>query len=311
MEIKGGEQRRPCNVSPAWNSSGESVTEGLPNGENSSTSSREQEREISLHATSSKEWAMRKARLEKEKKELELGLKKSKYEKKRIMKKLRNLEEQHLTQQMEALKMSKEIENGKKLESNMEITHLKGQLEEELSKFKATRKIVIEIKEEIIHLQRALEESKIYPIYVENAEENEVDDDLKAENEVLKEKLILRDVELKQTIEELKVSKRDQEILKCEVHSVQDSLFSLTHEMEDLKVEMESKNEETNQMCFKLQDSLEELYVVKEKLSKVMEDRDVMHKKVKQYGEKNNVLNHRMGSLMTMVLDLEEDLLIK
>lgn len=74
---------------------------------------------------------------------------------------------------------------------------------------------------------------------------------------------------------------------------------------------MLKKDESINQLQIDLQDSAKELKIMKGILPKVSEERDMMWEEVKQYSEKNMLLNSEVNILKKKIEVLDEDLLLK
>lgn len=74
---------------------------------------------------------------------------------------------------------------------------------------------------------------------------------------------------------------------------------------------MIKKDDNINQLQNNLQECMKELTVVKGILPKVSQERDVMWEEVKQYSEKNMLLNSEINALKKKIETLEEDILLK
>lgn len=74
---------------------------------------------------------------------------------------------------------------------------------------------------------------------------------------------------------------------------------------------MLKKDENVNQVESNLQESLKELAILRGILPKVTEERDLMWVEVKQYSEKNMLLNSEVNVLKKKIEALDEDLLLK
>ncbi|XP_077230549.1 uncharacterized protein LOC143863683 [Tasmannia lanceolata] len=145
-------------------------------------------------------------------------------------------------------------------------------------------------------------------------EGSDVEIDLKSEillTKVLREKLYFKELELEQLQAELATSVRGHDILRCEMQRARDVVSCLTHKMKDLELQMMSKDENINQLQNDLQDCMKELTITKGILTKVSSERDLMWEEVKQYSEKNMLLNYEGNSLRKKIEALEEDTLIK
>lgn len=71
------------------------------------------------------------------------------------------------------------------------------------------------------------------------------------------------------------------------------------------------KDETIKQLQRELQDSAKELKIMKGILPKVSEERDMMWEEVKQYSEKNMLLNSEVNVLKKKIEALDEDILLK
>lgn len=74
---------------------------------------------------------------------------------------------------------------------------------------------------------------------------------------------------------------------------------------------MLKKDENINQAESDLQECMKELTITRGILPKVTQERDLMWEEVKQYSEKNMLLNREMISLRKRIEALEEDILLK
>lgn len=75
--------------------------------------------------------------------------------------------------------------------------------------------------------------------------------------------------------------------------------------------QMMKKDEMINQLQGDLQDCKKELAMVRGILPKVSEERDMMWEEVKQYTEKNMLLNAEINVLRKKIETLDEDILLK
>ncbi|KAI5659917.1 hypothetical protein M9H77_28710 [Catharanthus roseus] len=128
---------------------------------------------------------------------------------------------------------------------------------------------------------------------------------------LLKEKLYSKELDLEQLRAELAAAIRGNDILKSEVQNASDTISCLTHKMKDLELQMIKKDENVNQIKNELQDCTRELTIVKGILPKVSEERDMMWDEVKQYSEKNMLLNCELNTLKKKIEALDEDILLK
>lgn len=71
------------------------------------------------------------------------------------------------------------------------------------------------------------------------------------------------------------------------------------------------KDENLNQLESNLQESLKELTIMRGILPKVSDERDLMWEEVKQYNEKNMLLNSEVNVLRKKIEALDEDVLLK
>lgn len=74
---------------------------------------------------------------------------------------------------------------------------------------------------------------------------------------------------------------------------------------------MIKKEEKMGQLQNDLQESMKELTITKGILPKVTEERDMMWQEVKQYTEKNMLLNSEVNMLKKKIEALDEDVLLK
>ena len=75
--------------------------------------------------------------------------------------------------------------------------------------------------------------------------------------------------------------------------------------------QMRRKDEYLNQLESNLQESLKELTIMRGILPKVSDERDLMWEEVKQYNEKNMLLNSEVKALRKKIEALDEDVLLK
>lgn len=75
--------------------------------------------------------------------------------------------------------------------------------------------------------------------------------------------------------------------------------------------QMIKKEEKRDQLQNDLQESMKELTITKGILPKVTEERDMMWEEVKQYTEKNMLLNFEVNMLKKKIEALDEDVLLK
>jgi chromosome segregation ATPase len=74
---------------------------------------------------------------------------------------------------------------------------------------------------------------------------------------------------------------------------------------------MMKKDESINQLQSNLQESLKEITTMRAILPKVSEERDLIWEEVKQYSEKNMLLNSEVHALKKKIEALDEDVLLK
>lgn len=74
---------------------------------------------------------------------------------------------------------------------------------------------------------------------------------------------------------------------------------------------MLKKDDNISRLQSNLQDSAKELTIIKGILPKVSEERDLMWEEVKQYNEKNMLLNSEVNELKKKIEALEEEVLLK
>ncbi|KAK9283093.1 hypothetical protein L1049_011323 [Liquidambar formosana] len=138
--------------------------------------------------------------------------------------------------------------------------------------------------------------------------------ELKAETlltTLLREKLYSKELEVEQLQAELATAVRGNDILRCEVQNALDNLSVATHKLKDLELQMLKKDENISQIQSNLQESTKELTIIRGILPKVSEERDFMWEEVKQYSEKNMLLNSQINVLKKKIDALDEDILLK
>ena len=74
---------------------------------------------------------------------------------------------------------------------------------------------------------------------------------------------------------------------------------------------MLKKDENLNRVQIELQESTKELTVIRGILPKISAERDLMWEEVKQYNEKNMLLNSEIGILKKKLEALDEEILLK
>ncbi|GKU91803.1 hypothetical protein SLEP1_g5620 [Rubroshorea leprosula] len=138
--------------------------------------------------------------------------------------------------------------------------------------------------------------------------------ELKAEillTSLLREKLYSKELEVEQLQAELAAAVRGNDILRCEVQNAMDNISCLTHRLKDLELQMLKKDDNINHLQNDLQESTKELTIMKGILPKISEERDLMWEEVKQYNEKNMLLNSEVNLLKKKIETLDEDILLK
>ncbi|PHT29140.1 hypothetical protein CQW23_31259 [Capsicum baccatum] len=102
---------------------------------------------------------------------------------------------------------------------------------------------------------------------------------------MLREKLYSEEMDIKQLQADLAATVRGNDILKCEVQNMLDSLSCATHKLKYLELQVLKKDENINQLTNDLQECMKELGVVKGILPKVFQERDFMWEEVKSYAK--------------------------
>ncbi|PHT32855.1 hypothetical protein CQW23_29192 [Capsicum baccatum] len=151
---------------------------------------------------------------------------------------------------------------------------------------------------------------------------------------VLREKLYYEEMDIKQLQDDLAATARGNDILKCEVKYVLDTLSYATPKLKYLKLRFMfvpsevhgflyelvymscwhmvlKKDKNINQLTNDLQECMKELGVVKSILPKVFQERDFMWEEVKSYSEMNMLLNYEINMLKRKVDTLDKDFLMK
>ncbi|GER54966.1 ATP binding protein [Striga asiatica] len=148
----------------------------------------------------------------------------------------------------------------------------------------------------------------------EHKSEDIVRSALKAETlltSLLREKLYSKELDLEQLQAELAAAVRGNDILKCELQSEVDNFSCLNHKMKELELQTMKKGETINQLQGDLQECQRELAIARGILPKVSEERDMLWEEVKQYSEKNMLLNSEMNVLRKKIETLDEEILLK
>ncbi|XP_057489671.1 uncharacterized protein LOC130775561 [Actinidia eriantha] len=149
---------------------------------------------------------------------------------------------------------------------------------------------------------------------IDQSSEDILRSELKAETlltSLLREKLYSKEVEVEQLQAELAAAVRGNGMLRCEVQNQLDNLSCMTHRMKDFELQMIKKDENVNRLQDDLQERTKELTIVRGILPKVSEERDLMWDEVKQYSERNMLLNSEINALRKKIEALDEDILLK
>ncbi|MBA0598450.1 hypothetical protein Gorai_008212 [Gossypium raimondii] len=128
---------------------------------------------------------------------------------------------------------------------------------------------------------------------------------------LLREKLYSKELEVEQLQAEVSAAVRGNDILRCEVQEAMDNISFLTHRLKDLELQMLKKDEIESRLRNDIQESMKELAILRGVLPKVSQERDLMWEEVKQYAEKNMVLNSEINALKKKIEGLDEDILLK
>ncbi|XP_060212597.1 uncharacterized protein LOC132640151 [Lycium barbarum] len=156
---------------------------------------------------------------------------------------------------------------------------------------------------------------KSYPVNSDSQKPDEIkQSELKSETlltTMLREKLYSKEMDIEQLQADLAAAVRGNDILKCELQNALDTLSCAKHKLKDLELQTIKKDENINQLQNDLQECMKELTVVKGILPKVSQERDFMWEEVKNYNEKNMLLNSEINMLKKKVETLDEDILMK
>ncbi|KAL6980436.1 hypothetical protein U1Q18_022076 [Sarracenia purpurea var. burkii] len=150
--------------------------------------------------------------------------------------------------------------------------------------------------------------------YIDHNSEDILRSELKAETlltSLLREKLYSKEVEVEQLRAELAAAVRGNGMIRSEVQNALDNLSCMTHKMKDLELQMIKKDENINRLQNDLEECTKELTIVRGILPKISEERDLMWEEVKQYSERNMLLNSEVSTLKKKVEALDEDVLLK
>ncbi|KAK6270884.1 hypothetical protein POUND7_007982 [Theobroma cacao] len=138
--------------------------------------------------------------------------------------------------------------------------------------------------------------------------------ELKAETlltSLLREKLYSKELEVEQLQAELAAGVRGNDILRCEVQNAMDNISCLTHRLKDLELQILKKDDNISHLQNDLKESTKELTILRGILPKVSQERDLIWEEVKQYSEKNMLLNSEVNVLKKKIEALDEDILLK
>lgn len=128
---------------------------------------------------------------------------------------------------------------------------------------------------------------------------------------LLREKLYSKELEVEQLQAEVAAGVRGNDILRCELQNAMDNISCLTHRLKDLELQMLKKDDNISRLRNDLQESMKELSILRGILPKVSKERDLMWEEVKQYSEKNMLLNSEIEVLKKKIETLDEDILLK
>ncbi|XP_022133459.1 interaptin-like [Momordica charantia] len=147
-----------------------------------------------------------------------------------------------------------------------------------------------------------------------DAAEHVLKSELKAERLLtclLREKLFSKELEIEQLQAEIATAARANHILRCEVQNAQDNTSCISHKLKDLELQILKKDENVNRLQNDLEESTTELAIIRGTVPKISEERDIMWDQVKQYSEKNMLLNSEVNLLKKKIEVLEEDILLR
>ncbi|KAL4386201.1 hypothetical protein GQ457_09G028970 [Hibiscus cannabinus] len=128
---------------------------------------------------------------------------------------------------------------------------------------------------------------------------------------LLREKLYSKELEVERLQAEVGAAVRGNDILRYEVQNAMDNISCLTHRLKDLELQILKKDDNISRLQNDLQESVKELTILRGILPKVSEERDLMWEEVKQYSEKNMLLNSEVDTLKKRIETLDEDVLLK
>ncbi|KAJ8759864.1 hypothetical protein K2173_009965 [Erythroxylum novogranatense] len=98
---------------------------------------------------------------------------------------------------------------------------------------------------------------------------------------------------------------------RCELQNSQHNLSFVNNKFRDLELQMSKKDDSIGKLQSDLQECTKELIILKGMLPKVSEERNLMWEEVKQYKEKNMLLNSEVNILKKKIEALDEDILLK
>ncbi|GAB2215805.1 hypothetical protein Drorol1_Dr00020208, partial [Drosera rotundifolia] len=181
----------------------------------------------------------------------------------------------------------------------------------------------LQVMSSVLHEKRDLIVSESHPHSKEHIEpghdniqrfQDLTESELKAERlltRVLREKLYMKDLEVEQLEATAATAVRGNDTLRSKIENALDTVSCLTHNIKDLELQMNEKDEKMNLLNNHLQESTSQLTSTKGILQKVTKESDLMWREVKQYSEKNMLLNTELNVLKKKIEALEEDILLK
>ncbi|KAL9237868.1 hypothetical protein vseg_012365 [Gypsophila vaccaria] len=181
---------------------------------------------------------------------------------------------------------------------------------DELTRSLAKTGVVLTEKSKLDFHERELSKTSSHVVM----EKRDLISELKAESlltSILKEKLYSKEKEVERVQTELAQALCSREALKSEIQDAYDTVSCLNHKMKSFELQMIEKNGIMDQLRGKVRSQEEELGSTRRTLSKVSQERDSMWEEVKQYAEKNMLLNRELDLLKKKVDELEEDTLLK
>ncbi|KAE8672007.1 macrophage erythroblast attacher-like isoform X1 [Hibiscus syriacus] len=170
----------------------------------------------------------------------------------------------------------------------------------------------LQIISTLLHEKSTTVASEVHSEYMKSdnqSSEEVLRTELKSESlltNLLREELYSKELEVEWLQAEVGASVRGNDILRCEVQNAMDNISCLTRSVQMLK-----KDDNISRLQNDLQESVKELTILRGILPKVSEERDLMWEEVKQYGEKNMLLNSEVVVLKKKIEALDEDVLLK